>query len=229
MKFEMHLHTGDSNDPVANISATELVQLYHDRGYDGIVLTDHFSEEAMDWLSPETQGFSHTQIIDRWLKSYRSAKEVGERIGCTVFLGMELRFTDTINDYLIYGLDEQFLKDNPPLHTLSLDELNRIKTEDMLVYQAHPFRNKMVVGAPEKLFGVEVYNGATAPERNRVADIWADMYGLHRISGSDCHRIHQLGKGGLEFTDDIHIYSDLIAALKQDRYTLVTDPTTSPW
>ena len=88
MKFEMHLHTADSNDPVANIPAAKLVELYHERGYDGIVFTDHFSEEAMDWLSPETQGFTHEQIVDRWLKSYRSAKEVGDRIGCTVFLGM---------------------------------------------------------------------------------------------------------------------------------------------
>jgi len=223
MKFEMHLHTADSNDPVANIPAAELVELYHARGYDGIVFTDHFSEEAMDWLSPETKGFNHNQIIDRWLKSYRSAKEVGDRIGCTIFLGMELRFTDTINDYLVYGLDEQFLKDNPPLHLMSLDELNKIKTDDMLIYQAHPFRNRMVVGDPSKLFGVEVYNGGTAPERNQVADIWADIYNLHRISGSDCHRIHQLGKGGLNFTDPIHSYQDLINALKQDRYALVKE------
>ena len=80
MKFEMHLHTADSNDPVANIPAAELVELYHARGYDGIVFTDHFSEEAMDWLSPETKGFNHNQILDRWLKSYRSAKEVGDRV-----------------------------------------------------------------------------------------------------------------------------------------------------
>ena len=221
MRFEMHIHTGDSNAPVANIPAAKLVELYHEKGYDGMVFTDHFSEEAMDWLSPETQGFSHEQIIDRWLKSYRSAKEAGDRLGMKIFLGMELRFTDTINDYLVYGITEEFLKEHPPLHLLSLDELNRIKTDDMLIYQAHPFRNRMVVGAPDKLFGVEVYNGATEYKRNLTADLWSEMYGLHKISGSDCHQLPQLAKAGLDFIDEIHTYQDLINALKQDRYTLI--------
>lgn len=223
MRFEMHVHTADSNDPVANIPASEIVKLYHEKGYDGIVITDHFSAEVRDWLEHETRGMTHAQYVDRWLKGYRSAKEMGDRIGCTVFLGMELRFADTINDYLVYGIDEYFLKNNPPLDSLNLDELNRIKTDDILVYQAHPFRERMVVGSPEKLFGVEIHNGATSPQRNYIANVWADTFQLHKISGSDFHRIHQLAQGGLDFQEEIHSYSDFIHALKNDRYTLITD------
>lgn len=157
---------------------------------------------------------THSQYIDRWLKGYRSAKEVGDRIGCTVFLGMELRFADTINDYLVYVIDEYFLKNNPPLDSLDLGEPNRIKTDDILVYQAHPFRERMVVGVPQKLFGVEIHNSATSPQRNYFADVWADTFHLHKISGSDFHLIHQLAQGGLDFQDEIHSYKDFIHALK---------------
>lgn len=221
MKIEMHLHSADSNDHFANIPAAELVSLYHERGYDGIVLTEHFSAEARSWLRDEICGFSHSQIIDRWMKSYRMAKAVGDKIGCAVFLGMELRLPGSANDYLIYGLDEYFLKNNPPLDSLSLDEINQIKTDDILIYQAHPFREHMMIVNPGKLFGIESYNGHASAQCNHIAEEWANTFGLHRISGSDCHRIYQLGKGGLDFHEEIHSTGELINALKQDRYDLI--------
>ena len=223
MRFEMLAHTADSNDCCANVPASEIVQLYHSKGYDSIVITDHFSAEVRDWLKDEIRGFTHAQMVDRWMKGYRNAKEMGDRIGLTVFLGMELRFRDTPNDYLVYGIDEYFLKNNPPLDHLNLDEVNRIKTDDILIYQAHPFREKMVVGVPEKLFGAEVYNGATESKRNYMANVLADTYHLHKISGSDFHRIHQLANGGLDFDEDIRSYAQFIDALKHDRYRLITE------
>lgn len=223
-RFDMHIHTAETNDPIANISAADIVRLYHEKGYDGIVITDHFSLPLRNWLREELRGMTHAQMIDRWMKGYRNAKEVGDRIGCTVLLGMELRFQDSLNDYLIYGLDEYFLKNNPPLDYLDLDELNRIKTDDMLIYQAHPFRPNMVVGFPEKTFGVEVHNGAISAERNYMADVWADTFHLHKISGSDFHHISQLAKGGLDFYDDIRTQEAFLDALRNDRYQLIKEP-----
>ena len=49
------------------------------------------------------------------------------------------------------------------------------------------------------------------------------MYNLHQLFGSNCHRIHQFGKGSRIFQDQIDTYKDLINALKQDRYTLVKE------
>lgn len=223
-KFDMHIHTAETLDPIANIPAETIVRLYQEKGYDGIVITDHFSLPLRNWLHNEIRGMTHAQMIDRWMKGYRNAKEAGDRIGFTVFLGMELRFYDSPNDYLIYGLDEYFLKNNPPLDYLSLDELNRIKTEDILIYQAHPFRSNMVIGSPEKVFGVEAHNGALPAQRNYMADLWADTFHLHKISGSDFHHIAQLARGGLDFYDEIHTQADLLNALKHDRYQLIKEP-----
>ena len=40
-KYELHAHTSNC-DIVAKLSGADLVRLYHDKGYSGIVITDHY-------------------------------------------------------------------------------------------------------------------------------------------------------------------------------------------
>ena len=85
-----------------------------------------------------------------------------------------------------------------------------------------PFRNDMEVTDPKKLFGVEVSNGSTDPRRNAMAEAWAAVWGLHRISGSDCHRPPQLGRGGILTMHDVRTDKELVELLKSDDYTLIS-------
>ncbi|MBR5515631.1 MAG: PHP domain-containing protein [Clostridia bacterium] len=221
-KFELHVHTAE-NDLVAQEVGANIVKLYKDIGYDGVVITDHYFAIFYDWFKDELEGKSHREIIDRWLKGYRAAKEEGEKCGFTVLLGAEVRFDGPmINDYLVYGIDEEFLYNAPLLNRLdSLEELLKILPENAVVVQAHPFRDNMTVKPPENIFGIEVYNGGTQELRNKLAKDFARYYNKPMTSGSDFHDKGALGKGGIITKNKINSIKELVSVLKSGDYTII--------
>ena len=113
----------------------------------------------------------------RWLKGFRTAKEEGDKIGFVVLPGAEVRFNGYPNDYLIYGLQEDFFYTVPRLNELrDIHELLALLPPDVCVVRAHPFRDEMVVNTPNGLFGLEVYNGGTEKFRNEIARQFACHY-----------------------------------------------------
>ena len=101
-KYERHCHTGCVSR-CGRVEPEEIVKLYIEKGYDGIVVTDHYSPMTFkpNWC-PQKQ-------IDFYLSGYRRMKAEAEKSGkdFTVLLGMELRHYGTANDYLIYGISLQ--------------------------------------------------------------------------------------------------------------------------
>ena len=88
-KYELHAHTHEC-DRDAHLSACELVHLYKDAGYAGMVITDHYIERFYTrWFPEEVAGLTHAQQVTRWLKGFRTAREEGEKIGFTVLPGAE--------------------------------------------------------------------------------------------------------------------------------------------
>lgn len=220
MKFELHAHTME-NDVCVNMPADEIVKAYKNIGYDGIVITNHYFYWMFEWYKDEIEGLDHKGLIDLYLRGYRKAKKAGDEIGMTVLMGLELRFDGTINDYLVYGLDEDFLYNAPVLNRMKLNSFLKIMPQNALIYQAHPFRDEMEITAPCKLHGIEVYNGGTDKRRNDIADLWADIHGLKKISGSDFHRIEHLGRGGVIFEKRPSTSEDLVKLLKEEQYSLI--------
>ena len=223
-KFELHVHTSEC-DLAALTGASEIVKLYHDAGYDGMVVTDHYFSTFYNWFSEELDGADHKRIIERYLRGYYTARNEGEKLGFTVLPGAEVRFDGTINDYLVYGLHEEFFYNAPLLNRLSgLDELKALLPPDALIVQAHPFRNKMTVCDPSPLFGIEVYNGGTEPFRNEMAEMFAHHYGKAVTSGSDFHSAAALGRGGIFTYDKIKTPEDLVRILRagNDGYSLIS-------
>ena len=221
-KYELHAHTSEC-DPYARLSACELVHLYKNVGYDGMVITDHYMELFYThWFSDELEGLTHEQQIARWLKGFRTAKEEGRKIGFTVLAGAEVRFNGYPNDYLIYGLQEDFFYTAPRLNELkNVQELLAVLPPDVCVVQAHPFRDDMVVANPEGLFGLEVYNGGTEKFRNDIARQFACHYNLAMTSGSDVHGMERLAKGGIMTPMKIETPKDLLAVLRNGVYSLI--------
>lgn len=70
-KFESHFHTKESS-PCGKVSARSGIELYHKAGYNGIVVTDHFSQSVLqgpkesNWLCIEI--LVQLRKILRWLK-----------------------------------------------------------------------------------------------------------------------------------------------------------------
>ena len=65
---------------------------------------------------------------------------LAEGMGLDVILGAELRFPENDNDYLVYGIDEQWLRSNPYVCCMSAQEFFDKFHDQVLIIHAHPFR-----------------------------------------------------------------------------------------
>lgn len=212
---ELHAHTKESSS-CATLSAHEVAERYIAEGYSTVVVTNHYNSYNLDFGGDTWEG-----QINHHLAGYRAMKEYAKDRLC-VLLGSELRFTDGNNDYLVLGLDEEFLISHPNLHLLGLKAFSSMaRLHGLLLIQAHPFRNGMTVVRPEYLDGIEVFNGsAEHHSRNNIAKEWAKKYGLLPTSGSDFHIPTHFGCGGIVTTDPIRSNEELLSVLRGGDYTL---------
>lgn len=222
-KYEMHLHTAEG-DPYARMSAREIVRAYCEKGYSGMVVTDHYFAMAFDWFENDVGQMTPENFLRRWQKGYFEARDEGEKLGFTVLSGAEVRFDGpNINDYLVYGLEAEDFYRLPLLNRCKdVKELVSVLPEHCCVVQAHPFRDGMTVESPDHLFGIEVYNGGTSAYRNQMARSYAEHYDKPMLSGSDMHCREQLGRGGVEFEKKINTSRELTEALRAGNYKLIT-------
>lgn len=214
-KTELHAHTSEVS-PCGHVTAPEVADRFIAEGYSSLVITNHYSPYIIDNLNGTWR-----EKMDYYMYPYYLMREhAGDRLH--VILGCELRFEGNINDYLIYGITEEFLRENPDLHKMSLRSFAPLARENgFLVVQAHPFRNGIEIVPPELLDGMETFNGTPSYDgRNAIADAWAKRYGLIRTSGSDFHNPDQYGTGGILTSAAIRTGEELVAVLKSGDYTL---------
>jgi predicted metal-dependent phosphoesterase TrpH len=193
-KYDTHVHTSETS-PCGGIEGKKLVQLYKNAGYRGLVITDHYFNQYFDSLNDG----SWEEKIESYLKGYKAALDEGRKLGLNIILGMEIRFEENDNDYLVYGIDEAFLIENKELYKLGLEKFKKLaESNDLLIYQAHPFRSWIVPVDTKYLDGVEVFNGNPRQESaNPLALSYANSNKLKMISGSDFHQIEDLALGGI--------------------------------
>ncbi len=220
-KYDLHIHTAEC-DKYAWVGGAEIVRRYKDTGYDGLVITDHYESRMLDWFKDEIGTNDKEKIINRYLRGYYSARNEAEKIGFTVLCGAEVRFEGNINDYLIYGLEEQDFYSLPLLNKLqNIEELSAVLPQNAIIVQAHPFRNGMTVCSSNNIFGIEGYNGCTEKFRNEMAKMFASHYKKAITSGSDFHEISKLAKGGIETHEKINSPIDLVNTLKSGDYKII--------
>ena len=105
--YETHLHTAGVSK-CASSRGAEYIAGYIDKGYSGIIITDHFFN-ANCALSRKLPWH---EWVSRFYHGYEDAKEEGDRRGLDVFFGWEETF-DGCDDYLVYGLDKKWLMEHP--------------------------------------------------------------------------------------------------------------------
>lgn len=198
-KFETHFHTSETS-PCGRVPAKQAVRLYKEAGYKGIIVTDHYFRGFFDMQIMRR----HDRKIDRYLKGYRLALAEGSKLGIDIHLGLEIRFEENFNDYLVYGIDEEFLRKNKNLYALTLKQFRELTCEQgIVIVQAHPFRPDMVPAPPSLIDGVEVYNANPRHDSsNHLALKYAQENNLIGLSGSDFHRPQDAVRGGI-ITDEV--------------------------
>lgn len=192
--YDVHVHTSETS-PCGKVDAETLVCMYKTAGYDGLVITDHYCRDYFEAL----RAGSWKDKINQFLRGYRIALQKGKKLGINVLLGIELRFDENWNDYLIYGIDENFLYENRYLYEMSIKTFHDyVRDTTVLIYQAHPFRIASFPEKPEYLDGIEVYNGNPRHEsHNEKAADYAKKHNLKMLSGSDFHQTGDLARGGV--------------------------------
>ncbi len=194
--FETHYHTPVTSH-CASTPAGEAIPKYIENGYAGVFVTDHYYRE---WFYEDAvKDLTWEQKIDKWLQGYASVAKAAEGTSFQVILGMELRFTDNLNDHLVYGIDRDLLVRYPELYNLTPAEFRKFADEHGLFFaQAHPFRVMCSPRDPKDLHGVEVFNGnARHNSHNDTAEAFAAEHHLVRLSGSDFHEWDDLCLGGI--------------------------------
>lgn len=216
-KYEIHSHTKETSQ-CAQISAKELTDKYKELGYSGIVITNHYSDLTFSFK----ELFNKKLRSKHYLAGYREAKKY-ETDDFSVLLGVELRFYLNGNDYLIYGVTEDFMENAPFLLPLHLKRTSKLfRDNGFVIIQAHPYRPYIYRANPKYLDGVEVVNGKSTKLENDKALSWANKKGLKiRTAGSDCHRVSGAGITGIITNEKIKTNDDLLRILKNGEFQII--------
>ena len=92
--MEMHLHTSESSN-CGRVSAADAVRLYKEAGYDGIVVTDHYSSGTFKRKIP--RDIPYKDQVEIYLKGHRAALKAAAMIS-PCFSAWSFQTND--NDYL---------------------------------------------------------------------------------------------------------------------------------
>ena len=213
MKLDLHVHTSEVSS-CGHVPAEEMVRLYRDAGYDAIVITDHL-------IAGKNAEMPMDERALWYLSGYRAARAEGERLGMTVLLGAELRFACGHEDFLLYGITEEDIA--PIMRDLDSgilpgDFYRKIhETGRMVLIQAHPFRPGLSQAPLSELDGIEVYNAHPEHDSHNELAMARALQGggsFIKTSGSDAHKTHHVGRGGIIIDKPIASSIELAAWLK---------------
>lgn len=221
VKIDTHVHTKYSS-PCGQLDAQQIVDGYLKAGYDGIVITDHFHADVLRCLT------SHMPLakdkVQRYLEGYYRVKEEGLRKGLKVYRGAELRFEGSFSDYLLYGYHDELMERTSEIFSMGLEKFISLSRADgALLIQAHPYRPGCQIADHRFLDGVEVLNKHPGHNsQNELALAYAEKWpALIRTSGSDCHELHHIGRGGIIAEALPEDETALVKLLRSGEYSLI--------
>jgi len=213
-RTELHAHTNPAS-PCSNFTPEEVIKRYAEIGFDSIVISNHFYP-GMRFLDDKEK------CLANYIKDFEEAKGAGEKYGINVIFGCELRFTENVNDYLIFGIDPEFANmayDSMPNGLQAFSKAFR--SDSTLIIQAHPFRDGMTQMPVELLDGIEVFN--THPGQNSrigLAARYAKEHNLIVTCGSDFHHEGHQGTTALLTKTEMKSSHHIATVLKSGDYLI---------
>ena len=221
-KYETHMHTSESSGCGRNTGA-EQARAYKKRGYQGIIITDHFINGYS--TCPRHSNLTWEEKMKYVVAGFLAAKKEGDLIDLDVFLGWE--FTIRGSDFLTYGLDWDFLSANPGLHKLDVSEYSTLVRESGgFLAQAHPYRDEPHVEYkfPVEHYyvdAIEIYNASDHHHTNEKARAFAKKHNMPFQAGSDAHGTQIPFASGITLDHKAESIHDIIDAIKEKRVNLI--------
>ena len=184
--YDPHTHTAETSK-CGHLPAADVVERYVKHGFSGLVVTDHLHPEYLSRIDTE---HDWQKAMDHYLSGYKASKKRGDELGFDVILGAELRFPQNDNDYLVYGIDEDWLRSNPYMCCTSAREFYEKFHNEVLIIHAlcrrHPNYCRLA-GSDTHQDGDEARAGVILPERVRDSFQYKAMIesGNFRLWGPD--------------------------------------------
>lgn len=209
IKLETHCHS-QGGSGCARSAPDLIAKRYFEEGYGGIVLTNHYYKRGYDTYPGET----HKEKLDYYFSLYRDMQKECQKYGMKSFFGAEIQVVsppDTYQEFMLYGFDEKFLYDNAPLFTYTQEELFTLADKNgLLLYQTHPFRNRVFTGDYRFMHGAEAFNGHINHfNNNGKANAFCEEHNLIKLSGTDFHDPDQAITGGIYIPESINTNVEL--------------------
>jgi hypothetical protein len=182
--YETHLHTSQAS-ACGRSRGREYVKQYRDLGYTGIIVTDHFyrGNSALDRDLP------WAKWVNAFCRGYEDAREEGARRGLDVFFGWEETYDG--DDYLVYGLDKEWLLQHPEVRFWTRKEqYEAVRRCGGCVVHAHPFRQRDYlagINLSGYMDAVEVANSGNQRSFDALAWAYAQKIKVPATAGSDIH------------------------------------------
>lgn len=219
--YELHSHTNAAS-LCSIVEPEEYIQFYIDRGFSGMVVTDHFYHgntainRRLPWES----------FVEEYCEGYYRAKKEGDKRGFTVLFGFEQKFIDGNDEYIVLGISPQWLKSHPEIR-----DMDRISFFDVIhkaggfVIQAHPFRVRYYISdiklSLDYVDAIEVLNIGDTEIQSRRSYEYAKNLGLPMTAGTDIHSIENCDVvAGVGLEKEIFTVEELIEEIKSKRTTI---------
>jgi len=218
--YETHLHTSVSS-ACASSKGSEYIRYYKELGYSGIIVTDHF----YNGNTAIPRGLPWKEWVKQFYRGYEETRNEGDRQGFDVFFGWEETF-DGCDDYLIYGLDREWLFNHPEMRDWTrIEQFQTIRAAGGCVIQAHPFRQhsyiRRIVLSTGCVDGVEAANATNFEQSyDALALRYAQKLGLPFTAGSDMHDVRQIwdeGVFGIFIDEKLNSIDDFVNVIKTNK------------
>lgn len=220
-KTEPHLHCAETSG-CSHVGGAEFVRRYKDAGYSTVFVSDHYRRKRFEECETEEQ---YREAINQQLAGYYAAKEEGDRIGVTVLMSCELHINK--NDYLFYGIDENFFY-HKEIGSMTPEELFDFCNEHgYTLIAAHPFRGDREP-VPHAVHGLEIVNASHnhyyQNNNDKAIALAETLPGHYRTSGSDAHYVADIARGGIITDKKIESAADYVEALRSGNYEIICFP-----
>ncbi len=208
--YETHLHTVEAS-ACSDTPGKRYIDHMKKIGYSGIIVTDHF----FNGNCSIPRDMTWEDRVELYCKGYEHAYEEAKGTDFKVFFGVEFNFRG--DEYLLYGIDKEWLLRNPEIMDMSRKELHlAVNAAGGIMIQAHPYRERGYLSAvrlaPEDVDGAECFNAENPDWQNSLGYQYCLKHNFIMSSGSDIHHLTQKHMGAMSFPYEINSIQDYVKA-----------------
>ncbi len=222
IKLETHCHTFNTSS-CANTPNEVIISKYLEKGYGGIVVTNHFDRNS---YANCMQGQAHEQKVESFFSAIKDFELECKKVNLRCFWGVEVR-TNVGTEYMVIGLDKNAFYKKPMFEYSQKELFELAQKHGAFMYQTHPFRAGVKVGDTCYMHGVERFNGHYHHvNNNQLSEEFCEKNHLIGLSGTDYHHPDQPVTAGIYIREDIVDNKDLVNFLFENKFEIIKDEKT---